>query len=64
MEIYEETADVRKEAVVREEVNIRKEVDRETVQAEETIRREELDIDAEGRVIDDKTDRTRRDRSI
>jgi len=64
MEIYEESADVRKEAVVREEVNIRKEVERETVQAEETIRREELDIDAEGRVIDDRTDRTRRDRSI
>jgi hypothetical protein len=56
MEIYEETPDIRKEAFVREEVNIRKEVDRETV------RREELDTDAEGRVIDDRTGRLPNDR--
>jgi uncharacterized protein (TIGR02271 family) len=48
MEIYEETADIHKEAVLREEVNIRKVVEQDTVTAEETIRREELDIDTEG----------------
>jgi uncharacterized protein (TIGR02271 family) len=45
MEVYEETANVRKEAFVREEVSIHKEVDHETVNAQETIRREELEID-------------------
>lgn len=48
MKVYEETADIHKQAFVREEVNIRKEVERDTVQAQETIRREELDIDAKG----------------
>lgn len=48
MEIYEETADIQKQAFVREEVNIRKEVERDTVEATETLRREELDIDTEG----------------
>ena len=48
MEIYEETADIQKQAFVREEVNIRKEVERDTVEANETLRREELDIDTEG----------------
>jgi uncharacterized protein (TIGR02271 family) len=57
MEVYEETADVRKEAFVREEINVRKEVDRDTVDAEETIRREELDVDAQGRSIEDRTGR-------
>lgn len=55
MEIYEETADVQKEAFVREEISVRKEVDRDTVEAEEVTRREELDIDAEGRAIEDRT---------
>jgi len=54
MEIYEETPDIHKEAVVREEVTIRKEVDREVVNAEETVRREELDIDSEGRTIEER----------
>lgn len=45
MEIYEETPDIRKEAVLREEVRIRKEVEQDTVNAQETIRREELDVD-------------------
>ena len=49
MKVYEETADVHKEAFVREEVRIKKEVERDTVQAEETIRREELDIDTQNR---------------
>jgi uncharacterized protein (TIGR02271 family) len=51
MEVYEETADIHKEAVVREEVNIRKEVDRDTVNAEETLRREELDVDVDGNPV-------------
>lgn len=53
VELYEETAQVSKEAFVREEVRVRKEVEQETVQAQETIRREELDIHNEGTVIDD-----------
>lgn len=46
MKVYEETADIHKEAFVREEVRIRKEVTHDTVEATETLRREELDIDA------------------
>lgn len=49
MDIYEETPDVRKEAVLREEVKIRKEVEQDTVNAQETVRREELDIDTQDR---------------
>lgn len=48
MEVYEESADIRKEAFVREQVSIRKEVDRETVTAEEKLRREELDLRTDG----------------
>jgi len=55
MEVYEETADIHKEAYVREEVKVRKEVVRSTVDAEETLRREELDIKTDGTpVVDDK----------
>jgi uncharacterized protein (TIGR02271 family) len=54
MEIYEETADVRKEAFVREEVKVSKVVDHETVEAKETIRREELDVNAPGLPIDER----------
>ena len=55
MEVYEETADIHKEAFVREEVNVRKEVVRSTVEGEETLRREELDVKTDGRpVIDNK----------
>jgi uncharacterized protein (TIGR02271 family) len=60
MEIYEEVADVRKEAFVREEVRVSKVVDQETVQAQETIRREELDISTDGRSITDKNDRNKK----
>lgn len=52
VEVYEETANINKQAFVREEVNVRKEVDRDTVQASETVRREELEIDADGNVIE------------
>ncbi|WP_293337454.1 DUF2382 domain-containing protein [Microcoleus sp. CAWBG58] len=56
IEVYEETADIHKEAYVREEVNVRKEVVRSTVDAEETLRREELDIQTDGTpVVDNKT---------
>jgi uncharacterized protein (TIGR02271 family) len=48
MEVYEETADIQKQAFVREEVSIRKEVERDTVDATEMIRREELDVDVDG----------------
>jgi uncharacterized protein (TIGR02271 family) len=55
MEVYEETADIHKEAYLREEVNIRKEVVRSTVDGEETLRREELDINTDGTpVVDNK----------
>jgi uncharacterized protein (TIGR02271 family) len=56
MEIYEETPDIRKEAVVREEVQIKKVVEQDTVEAQETLRREELDIDQSG----DRINETRR----
>lgn len=54
MEIYEETADIRKEAVVREEVRVSKVVDKETVEAQETLRREELDVNAPGLPIEER----------
>lgn len=47
VDVYEESANIGKEAFVREEVNVRKEVERDTVSANETIRREELDTDGE-----------------
>ena len=52
MEVYEEAADIQKQAFVREEVNIRKEVERDTVEARETVRREELQVEADGDVIE------------
>ena len=47
MEVYEEQADVRKEAVVREEVTVRKESEQAMVNEQATIRREEIDVDAD-----------------
>ncbi|MGF1675438.1 MAG: YsnF/AvaK domain-containing protein [Rivularia sp. (in: cyanobacteria)] len=47
MDIYEESADIDKEAFLREEVRVRKQVEHDTVEAQETIRREELDIDVD-----------------
>lgn len=63
VEVYEEAADIRKEAFVREEVSVRKEVDQETVNAEETLRREELNVDTEGRPVVDQGADTRRSKS-
>jgi uncharacterized protein (TIGR02271 family) len=51
LEIYEETADIQKQAFVREEVNIRKEVIQDTVNSTETLRREELDVDTDGNPV-------------
>ncbi len=48
MEVYEETANVRKEAFVREEVSIHKETEQEMVTEKANIRREELDVNADG----------------
>lgn len=52
VDVYEEKANIGKQAFVREEVSVRKEVDTETVQASETVRREELDVQADGDVIE------------
>ncbi|MGF1590722.1 MAG: DUF2382 domain-containing protein [Pleurocapsa sp.] len=51
VDLYEEKANVSKEAFVREEVSLHKEVEQETIQKSETVRREELEIDTEGDVI-------------
>lgn len=47
IELYEETADIHKEAYLREEVRVDKFVDHETIEAEETLRREELDVNTQ-----------------
>lgn len=54
VEVYEESADIEKQAFIREEVSVRKEVDRDIVSANETIRREELEVDADGEVLVDR----------
>ena len=51
IEVYEETADIHKEAFVREEVRVKKVVDRDTVEAQETLRREELDVNTQGQPV-------------
>ncbi|MBD6618253.1 DUF2382 domain-containing protein [Komarekiella sp. 'clone 1'] len=48
IEVYEETADIHKEAFVHEEVRIKKVVEQEMVEAQETLRREELDVETDG----------------
>lgn len=57
VEVYEETADIEKQAFVREEVNVRKEVEQETVSAKETIRREELEVETDGDAVIKRSDR-------
>ncbi|MER3494382.1 MAG: photosystem reaction center subunit H [Mastigocladus sp. ERB_26_2] len=54
MDIYEETPEIRKEAVVREEVRVRKEVDHDTVETQDTIRREELDVNTSNLPIEER----------
>jgi uncharacterized protein (TIGR02271 family) len=56
MEVYEETADIHKEAFVREEVNVTKQVVHTTVEGEETLRREELEVKTEGTAVVDNKD--------
>ena len=51
MNVYEETAEIGKQAFVREEVTVRKEIERDTVEATETLRREELEVDVNGKPI-------------
>jgi uncharacterized protein (TIGR02271 family) len=51
MRVYEETAEIGKQAFVREEVTVRKEVERDTVDATEILRREELDVDVNGKPV-------------
>jgi len=57
VEVYEEVADIHKEAFVREEVSVRKETDRSTVESEEILRREELDVTTDGTPVIDQTSR-------
>lgn len=51
LDVYEETADIRKQAFVREEVSVRKEVERDIVDTTETLRREELEVDVDGKPV-------------
>ncbi len=51
VEVYEETADIKKQAFVREEVSVRKEVEKDVVSAKETIRREELEVETDGDAV-------------
>ena len=51
MNVYEETANITKQAFVREEVTVRKEIERDTVDATETLRREELEVDVNGKPV-------------
>jgi len=55
MEIYEEKADVYKQAFVREEFSVRKQVEHDTVEVEDQVRREELYLDTQDPNIIDET---------
>jgi uncharacterized protein (TIGR02271 family) len=52
IDVYEEVANIDKQAFVREEVKIRKEVERDTIEARERLRREKLEVRADGDVIE------------
>ncbi|MGL5872908.1 MAG: PRC-barrel domain-containing protein [Xenococcaceae cyanobacterium] len=45
IELFEESANIQKQAFIREEVEIKKEIQHDIVNAEDTVRREELDVD-------------------
>ena len=47
MKVYEETADIKKEAFVRQEVEVKKEVEKKVINAEETLRKEEIEMTGE-----------------
>ncbi|VXD20262.1 conserved hypothetical protein [Planktothrix serta PCC 8927] len=51
VDVYEETADIRKQAFVTEEVNVHKEVNRDTVTAKEKLRREKLNVKTDGQPV-------------
>ena len=52
VKVYEETAEIGKQAFVREEVEVEKEVEEEVVRATETLRKEELEITKDEENID------------
>lgn len=49
LEVYEETANVNKQAFVREEVEVKKEIVRDRFEASEEVRQEKLEIDVDGK---------------
>lgn len=49
LEVYEETANIDKQAFVREEVEIKKEIVRDRVETSAEVRQEKLEIDVEGK---------------
>lgn len=51
VDVYEEKADIRKEAFVAEEINVRKEAVQDSVTVKEKLRREELDVDADSDAV-------------
>lgn len=53
VQVYEETADIRKQTFVREEVHLHKEVEQQVVHLDETLHREELDVQKRGNPIVD-----------
>jgi len=59
MDVYEETADIRKEPRLYEETSINKVVEQENINRQETVRREELDVD-----VDRTTDVEQRSRRV
>ena len=48
VKVYEETADIEKQAFVREEVTVTKEVEQDVVKASETLRKEEIEVEKAG----------------
>jgi uncharacterized protein (TIGR02271 family) len=51
IELYQETAKIKKEAFVSEEVEIKKEVEKDSLTAEETLRKEKLEINVDGKPV-------------
>ncbi|ELS04249.1 conserved domain protein [Xenococcus sp. PCC 7305] len=51
VEVFEESANIEKQAFVREEVSVQKNVERDVVSARETIRHEELDIETDEEAV-------------
>lgn len=49
LEVYEETANINKQAFVREEVEVKKEIVRDRFEASEEVRQEKLEIDVDGK---------------